>query len=263
MLYNYQKEDDNTFTKETDRCMCIDYEVMGNDYNMENNQDYRRCRRKTHNGTDFCKDHQNCSRFLNQSLNGYEVDYNPSEWSHPYIEGTHNCYSYFLNDKQTSIKKKCDKICRKKHGLNCPKKIRECGDLKPQPGDFNLLKKESSLKNKTRVYKCKEMEHKIIQDNPSIKQSKFLEKCPKKHYKGSMVVADNHTFHFYRQNKDGTWSHKPGTEKVIDTDAVGKKIHVPHFSNRDYSHKPNKIKYNSFCNYYCIPNNDNITTNSI
>lgn len=263
MLDNYQKEDDNTFTKETDRCMCIDYEVMGNDYNMENNQDYRRCRRKTHNGTDFCKDHQNCSSFLNQSLNGYEVDYKPIEWSHPYIEGTHNCYSYFLNDKQTSIKKKCDKICKKKHGSDCPKKIKDCGDLKPQPGDFDLLKREGNLKNKKRVYKCREMEKKIKQDNPSIKESKFLEKCPKKHYKGAMVVADDHTFHFYRQNKDGYWSHKPGTQKVVDRDATGKKIHIPHFANRDYSHKPNKIKYNSFCNYYCIPKNNHITTNSI
>ena len=85
----------------------------------------------------------------------------------------------------------------------------------------------------------------------------------KKYYKGAMVVDDDHTFHFYRQNSDGTWSHKPGTQEVIDTDASNKKIHIPHFSNRDYSHKPNKIKYNSFCNYYCVPTNDNIKTHSI
>jgi hypothetical protein len=263
MLDNYQKEDDNTFTKETDRCMCIDYDVMGNDYNMENNQDYRRCKRKTYNGTDFCKTHQNCTGFLSQSLNGSEVDYNPPGWSNPYIEGTHNCYSYFLNDRQDSIKKKCDKICKKKYGSDCPKKIKECGDLKPQPGDHALLMKEGDLKNKEREYKCPKMEEKIKQDNPSIKKSSFLEKCPKKHYKGAMVVADDHTFHFYRQNADASWSHKPGTQKVVNKDAGGRKIHIPHFANRDYSHKPNKIKYNSFCNYYCIPTNKHIKTNSI
>jgi len=262
MLHHYQ-DDDDTFTKETDRCMCIDYDVMGNDYNMENNQDYRRCKKKTYNGTDFCKKHQNCRSFLSQSLNGFEVDYNPGEWSHPYIEGTHNCYSYFLNDKQESIKKKCDKICKRKHGSDCPKKIRDCGDLKPQPGDYSLLMKEGTLKSKSRVYKCSKMEDKIKQDNPSIKNSTFLGQCPKKHYKGAMVVADDHTFHFYRQNSDASWSHKPGTQKVVDKDASGKKIHIPHFSNRDYSHKPNKIKYNSFCNYYCIPTNKHIKTNSI
>ena len=107
------------------------------------------------------------------------------------------------------------------------------------------------------------MEKKIMSVNPIIRKTELTESCGKDSYKGAMVTDPGSTFHFYRQNKDGTWSHKPGTEKVVDTDAVGKKIHVPHFSNRDYSHKPNKIKYNSFCNYYCIPNNDNITTNSI
>ena len=78
-----------------------------------------------------------------------------------------------------------------------------------------------------------------------------------------MAVDDNHTFHFYRQNPDVTWSHKPGTQKVVNKDASGKNIYTPHFADRDYSHKPNKIKYNSFCNYYCIPTNNHITTNSI
>ena len=68
--------------------MCIDYDVMGSDYNMENNQDYRRCKNKTYNGTDFCEKHQNCTSFLSQSLNGYERPFLPNEWSHPYVEGT-------------------------------------------------------------------------------------------------------------------------------------------------------------------------------
>ena len=263
MLNYYQKEDDDTFVKETNRCMCIDYDVMDNNYNMENNQDYRRCKKKTYNGTDFCKAHQNCKNFLSQSLNGYEYKYSPLEWSHPYVEGTHNCYSYFLNDIQDNIKKKCEKKCKEKHGDECPKKIRDCGNLKPQPGDYSLMIKQGSLKSKKRIYKCSEMEKKIKEDNPSIKNSTFLEKCPKKYYKGAMVVDDDHTFHFYRQNDDATWSHKPGTQEVVNTDASNKKIYIPHFSNRDYSHKPNKIKYNSFCNYYCIPTNNNIPTYSI
>ena len=50
---------------------------------------------------------------------------------------------------------------------------------------------------------------------------------------------------------------------VTNLDADKKNIFIPHFANRDYSHKPNKIKYNSFCNYYCIPNNSHIKTNSL
>jgi len=262
MLHHYQ-EDDDTFTKETDRCMCIDYEVSGNSYNMENNQDYRRCKEKTYNNTNFCKEHQNCKGLLRESVNGYEPKYDTREWSHPYIQGTHNCYSYFLNDRQDSIKKKCDVLCRKQYGDECPKKIKSCGNLKPQPGDYALVIADGTTKNKKRVYTCDKLEEQIRKDNPSIKTSTLLNKCPKNYYKGAMVVDDNHTFHFYRQNPDASWSHKPGTQKVVDKDAAGKNIYIPHFANRDYSHKPNKIKYNSFCNYYCIPTNKHISTNSI
>ena len=259
-------EDDDTFTKDTSRCMCIDYDVNSrNNITMENNQDYRRCKSKAISGSNFCSKHQNCPTLLKSSLNGSEIPYNPGEWSHPYIEGTHNCYSYFLADKQASIMKKCEKKCVKKHGAeNCPKKIKECGGLKPQPGNHYLMMKEGNLKNKKRIYKCSKMEKKIKQDNPSIKKTTLLQKCPNNYYKGAMVVDDDHTFHFYRQNaNDATWSHKPGTMAVTNLDASDKKIYIPHFSNRDYSHKPNKIKYNSFCNYYCIPNNKYIQTNSI
>jgi len=262
-MLHYFQEDDNTFTKDTNRCMCIDYDVIGNDTSMENNQDYRRCKSKVKSGTDYCEKHQDCISFISQNKNGFEIEYNPGEWSHPYVKGTHNCYSYFLNDIQKSIKNKCDKLCKKEFGDDCPKKTKKCGNLKPQPGHHHLLIKDGNLNNKKRDYKCSSLEKKIKQDNPSIINSNLLDKCPKQHYKGAMVVDDDHTFHFYRMNKDSSWSHKPGTNKVINYDADKKQIYIPHIANRDYSNKPNKIKYNSFCNYYCIPTNNNIQTNSI
>ena len=30
-------------------------------------------------------------------MNNEEEDYNPDKWSEPYIEGSHNCYAYFLD----------------------------------------------------------------------------------------------------------------------------------------------------------------------
>ena len=107
------------------------------------------------------------------------------------------------------------------------------------------------------------MESKILSDNNTIKKGSFYNKCPKNYYKGAMVVAPQHTFHFYRQNRDGTWSHKPGTMRVTDVDADNNKIYIPHYSNRDYSHKPNKINYTDFCGYYCVPKNSYQKTNSI
>ena len=53
----------------------------------------------------------------------------------------------------------------------------------------------------------------IIVITISYRKDKLLHK---KHYKGAMVVDDDHTFHFYRMNKDSSWSHKPGTNKVIN-----------------------------------------------
>ena len=264
----YNNEDDTTHYKDTNiirRCMCIDYDIKKKDYNMENNQDYRRCKKQAIENTDFCKKHQNCMGFLKKFTNGFELDYkNKDEWEHPYVKGTHNCYSYFLNDIQDTLKDKCDKLCKKKHGPeNCPRFIGKCGNYKPQPGDFELLMKESNLNNKKRNYTCKNMEQKILSDNKSIKPVSFNDKCPDNFYKGAMVVQDDRTFHFYRQNKDSSWSHKPGTMAVTNLDADKKQIYIPHFSNRDYSHKPNKIKYNSFCNYYCIPHNYHVKTNSI
>ena len=262
-MLNYFQGDDNTFTKETNRCMCIDYDVLGTEMNMENNQDYRRCKSKVKKGSDYCIKHQDCTSFISQNSNGFEVEYKPGEWSHPYIQGTHNCYSYFLNDIQESIKNKCTTLCKKEFGDDCPKKTKKCGNLKPQPGHYSNLTKNGNLNNNNIEYKCDILDKKIKEDNPSILNSNLLDKCPKKYYKGAMVVDDNHTFHFYRMNKDSSWSHKPGTNKVIDYDADNKKIYIPSFANRDYSDKPNKIKYNSFCNYYCIPNNNYISTNSI
>ena len=261
IMYSFYKQDDNTHTKDKNRCMCVDYDIKNQSFNMENNQDYRRCKNKSVKDTNFCHKHQNCMSYLKLFTNNEEPTGGMEEWNHPYIEGTHNCYSYMLNDKQESLKKKCHKICLKEKN-NCPQKIGKCGNFKPQPGDYHLLMRDGNLKNKKRDYKCPKMEEKIMQDNKSVKKVGFFDKCPRNYYKGSMVVDPDHTFHFYRQNRDGGWSHKPGTMKVSEVDADNKKIAIPHFSNRDYSHKPNKIKYTDFCGYYCIPNNNYIETNS-
>ena len=43
------------------------------------------------------------------------------------------------------------------------------------------------------------------------------------------IVRDTETrdYHFYRQNSDGTWSHKPGSGNVRNTDDAGKIIYDP------------------------------------
>ena len=61
-------------------------------------------------------------------------------------------------------------------------------------------------------------------------------------------------FDFYRQNKDGTWSHKPGVLDVINQDASGQKIYFPHLADRNYRKDDNDgINYTDFCSYLCVP----------
>ena len=260
----YKNIDDDTVTKSTSktkRCMCINYQ------NLNDFQTYDRCTNKAVNDTDFCELHQNCKSYLRNFLSGYEPEYQPETWSNPYVEGSHNCYSYFLNRQVKAVKEKCNEICLKSHKNNakCPKDNSECTDLKPQPGDFDLIKKTGSDKTKERIYKCPNMQKKILNDNPSLIPAAFNIKCPNKYYKGAMVVDPDNTYHFYRQNNNGTWDHKPGISPISNVDAKGNTIYIPHFANRDYTddkdNDDDAINYTNFCGYYCIPENTYIHKN--
>jgi len=260
---HYNKKDDSTFNKDPKRCMCINYKFI-NDFNT-----YDRCINNALNGSKFCQLHQDCKSYLRQFLSGSEYDNDIELWKDPLIEGSHNCYSYFLNRQVKAVKEKCAEICSKKY-----KSIQECiddsgcGDLKPQPGDFYLIKNTGNDNNKERIYKCPEMHEKILNDNPTLKPVKFNQKCPNGYYKGAMVVdsrnsKDGNTYHFYKQIADGTFLHKPGINPISSVDSEfegekGRTIFVPHFSNRDYNKKNDDdgIFYNNFCGYYCIPRNE-------
>lgn len=265
--FNYNKHADNTINNVSNRnrCMCLDYDKDNNNNFILKTGNESRCNNIAEPGKNFCKKHKHCKNFLASYTTGYEPDYKPSLWSHPYVEGSHNCYSYFLDDRNDSIKNKCKELCLKNHKNGCPKKISECGNLKSQPGDFGMLLKQGNLQGKSRDYSCPLLENKILSDNPTIRKSKLTEKCPNKYYKGAVVVDPNHTFHFYRQNKDSTWSHKPGTLPVTQYDADKQFIYVPHYANRNYTKDRGKnekpINYTDFCGYYCIPNNTYLNTN--
>jgi len=167
-----------------------------------------------------------------------------------------------------AVKEKCDEICKSKY-KNTEECISQsgCTDLKPQPGDFDIIRKFGSDDSNPNIYKCPEMQKKILADNPTLKPIEFNKKCPRGYYKGAMVVdsedsEDGNTYHFYKQISDGTFLHKPGINPVSNVDSAftgekGRTIYVPHFANRDYGRPENEgIFYNGFCGYYCIPRND-------
>ena len=95
----------------------------------------------------------------------------------------------------------------------------------------------------------------------------FTLKCPPKYYKGALVVDPNHTYHFFRQDSSGRFSHKPGTLPVENVDSVNDPIYAPHLSDKNYTkddpYDEDGIHYDQNCRYFCIPRNYREKTKAI
>lgn len=196
-----------------------------------------------------CQDYDRCRKMLGHTLSGSEPDYNPEKWSNPVIQNSHNCYAYFLDDVSVAIKESCRQHCNETPDEEC-----NCSFMKPQPGSCDKMLYNS-------VYTCDEMINKIIVDNPHIHliTSKYPEavKCPKNYYRGAMVVDHNNTYHFYRQDSNGSWSHKQGTLPIERIDSNSELIWNLQEAAKDY----NSIVYGQTpCAYFFIPKNSYLDT---
>ena len=66
----------------------------------------------------------------------------------------------------------------------------------------------------------------------------YFENCnsiinpPEGAYRVALFIYPGYDFHWYRQNPDGTWSHKLGSEPVTNCDFSGNIIYDPEESNR-------------------------------
>ncbi len=74
-------------------------------------------------------------------------------------------------------------------------------------------------------------------------------------YRVALFIQDTpegewNDYHWYRENGDGTWSHKRGSSAVSNTDASGDPITDPEAANRHY---PPDADYDKFCGYLCVP----------
>lgn len=179
---------------------------------------------------------------LNKKLptNGSEPIYNPDKWNNDkYIRYSHNCYSYFLDDISNRLRQIC--------------KNNNCRYINPQPGHYS-----GKIKNINKnEMNCHNLLKRIKLDNPHIYDILPKKKCKKKYYKGALTVQPNHTYHFYRQNNNGYFSHKDGGLPVTNVDSSGNKIKDVRYANRKYKN----LNYTDFCGYMCVPNNKHIKTN--
>ena len=246
-------------TKREKNCQCFD----DNNYPDNNISD---CMKRNNN--DYCRNYNRCKYLFTKMMTGNEPIYNPDKWSAPLIEKSHNCYAYFLDDKIKVVKDKCLNVCKNEghNNTSCKtnkKSVNKCSNLKPQPGNYASEHKVKNFKA-NRYYTCDHMKKKILIDsfNPITKKSnifetKFTKPCPKDHYKGGLTIQKGKTYHFYRQDKNGRYSHKQGTLRVENKDASGNPIWAPHLADLDYNKKKKKngIAYDEWCGYYCIPRN--------
>jgi hypothetical protein len=164
-------------------------------------------------------------------LNGKEPPFNPKKWNDDVnIKKTHNCYAYMLDIISKSL------------------------TSKPQPGyasGYSYLR-DSDLRS------CDKMFERIKADNPSALKTTFHQKCPEGYRKGYLALdsTDDTDYHFYRLDKDGYWSHKPGATEAISRNYDGKLIKAPHNAKRESS----SHKYETSCGYFCFdPKQTNIS----
>lgn len=201
------------------------------------------CREPVEDGQMFCAKHQlGCNRV--SPLSGSEPSYEPGVYNeYADMQNNHNCYAYAFD-----IKENMEEACkgRKDANGNCSLRFH-------QPGYSAGFKRFRD----TNIIQCPDIAARIIADVPGAKISSFEEKCPVGTSKIGLVIDDKRDYHFYRQDRGGLWSHKPGSGKVTNRDANGNPIYDPALAARDYSRgEEDKLNYKYFCTYMCVPRGD-------
>ncbi len=159
--------------------------------------------------------------------------YNPSFWNSGNIQLTNNCYSYAWD--------------RPENPEGSKPRRKPC---KLQPGGFIC---DDRMQDRSTCQKI--ISHSIRDGMKRLKNGE----CPPCMRKVFLVMGDNREgksdYHWYRQDADGMWSHKPGTSSVTNLDASGNLISNPESADRDDSKRDpmRGINYSKKCGYLCVP----------
>jgi hypothetical protein len=128
----------------------------------------------------------------------------------------------------------------------------------PQPGFFGV-ENMYGYHMLDREFTCSNYTSRLLLDNPHIYPVAHDKPCDKGYYKVAFTVAPNRDYHLYRQNDDGTYSHKPGSTPARMTDSAHKEIKNPQTADR--FNPPDQVDvyepslfYMTLCNSFCVPN---------
>jgi hypothetical protein len=170
-------------------------------------------------------------------MSGYEPKFDPDLYNrHNGVKEAQNCFAYAFDYQH--LPKKCTKDY-------CPVSF-------PQPGLKSGYPKWSKVKGK----RCPDLTARLLGDVPDLKLTTFEKRCPAKYSKIGLVVDEDQDYHFYRQDSNGDWSHKPGATDVTRIDGTGRPIYDPQLASRQY---PSGLHYDEFCGYLCVPRSRRLT----
>ena len=68
--------------------------------------------------------------------------------------------------------------------------------------------------------------------------------CAECQHRVALVIAPGYDFHWYRLDRSGRWSHKPGGTEATNLDNSGNPINDPRAADRG--------PYTVFCGFYCV-----------
>ena len=203
----------------------------------------KKCKNPLVSGTPFCRHHllNGCPR--RSPLSGSEPEYNPDKYNNDgSIRHSHNCFAYAF-------------------GVIDPLQTKKCADTKNCAVPFHVPGKKSGF-DKINAKSCAETMIRTLADSDGGYPIGFTGRCRRGFSKIATVVDPDRDFHYYRQDTNGMWSHKPGATPVTNKDSAGNPIYDPDLAGRYYpseGSKNDELDYTGFCGYYCIPRTKSLT----
>jgi RHS repeat-associated protein len=177
------------------------------------------------------RDGSQCVSFLDQirgkkpksPLRAPKLAYDPKFWNNDSIRNSNNCYSYAINRPYIS-------------------QIDGVNDGKPQPGEY--AGKPWYGSDGKGSLDCQTIEQAVLADGLT---RSTTSKCAAGSHRAVLVIAPEKDYHWYREDVQGSWSHKRGNLPVSDVDASGQKISDPETANRNYGVSNYSVTCGTFC----------------
>ena len=173
-------------------------------------------------------------------LSGYEIKYEPDVWNNTvtsqflfikwYLKEYTNCYSYAVN---AQVNPTTNSLLTMQPGQSTGTQL-YANDMVDTDKVLSAIKRDAN-----------NLGFGFDENNGNTP-------CPAGTYRVAFVIDNDgpyYDYHWYRQNKDGSWSHKPRTTDVTNKDYDGNIIMDPKTCNRKADSCYN---YNLFVGYYSV-----------